>query len=159
MGQLQTIESDKYAVGYTDALQEFVTMRIGDELFGVSVMAVQDVLRRQVVAHVPLSPSIVAGSLNLRGRIVTVLDMRNILGLPPVESVEEAMHVVVEYNGELYSLMVDRVGEVLGLPLDKLEKSPANLSEAWREIAAGVFKLEEDILVILDAHNLLNKRA
>ncbi len=142
-------------VAYTGSLQEFVTMRVGGQLFGISVLSVQDVLRKQRIAKIPLAPAVIAGSLNLRGRIVTVINMRRRLSLPPAEDDSTMMNVVVDYNNELFSLNVDSVGEVLSLPLEKFEKSPVNLSENWKEVAAGVFKLDKELLVILDADNLI----
>lgn len=136
--------------------QEFVTMWINDQMFGISVMAVQDVLRRQRIANVPLTPTVIAGSLNLRGRIVTAIDMRVRLGQAPCVDTMQMMNVVVEYKGELYSLLVDKVGDVMNLPLQKLERVPANLNEGWRELSAGVFKLEKELLVILDVERVIN---
>ncbi len=154
---LQTTGGDGglYKAAYSNAQQEFVTMKVGNQLFGISVMAVQDVLRKQRIAKVPLAPKVIAGSLNLRGRIVTAIDMRVRLGMADNDDPESAMNVVVEYKNELYSLIVDRVGEVLSLPLDKFEKVPANLAEGWRTLSAGVFKLDKELLVILDVENII----
>ncbi|MBN66432.1 MAG: chemotaxis protein CheW, partial [Rickettsiales bacterium] len=91
-------------VTFTGSLQEFVTMRVGGQLFGISVLSVQDVLRKQRIAKIPLAPAVIAGSLNLRGRIVTVINMRRRLSLPPAEDDSSMMNVVVDYNNELFSL-------------------------------------------------------
>ena len=146
--------------------QEYVTMRLGDQLFGIPVLAVQDVLRIQNVAKIPLARREIAGLMNLRGRIVTVIDLRARLGLAPYVSMEtngmngrprrnSQMNVVVEYNDELYSLLVDSVGDVMALPLDKFENSPANLSAAWREVSTGIFRLKGELLVVIDVQHLL----
>src|SRR4051812_21507078 len=92
----------------------YVTMGIDRQMFGIEVKHVRDVLRHQKVTPIPLSPPEVAGSLNLRGRIVTVIDLRRHLDLPPKENYGRAgcTFVVIDYKGELYSLMVDSVGEV-----------------------------------------------
>src|ERR1700749_1433684 len=87
--------------------QMYVTMRVDRQLFGVNVKHVRDVLRQQKVTAIPLAPKEVTGSLNLRGRIVTVIDVRTRLGLPANENDEKSMFVVVEVKGELYSLKVD----------------------------------------------------
>src|SRR5512139_1000055 len=89
--------------------RDYVTMSIGDQMFGIPVLTVQDVLGPQNIARVPLAPPEVAGSLNLRGRIVTAIDVRPRLGLATREGGKAAMSVVVEYDGELYSLLVDSV--------------------------------------------------
>lgn len=155
--QLQTIDSSdsRYQMNVAENEQEFVTMMIGNQLFGISVMAVQDVIRKQKIANVPLAPHIVAGSLNLRGRIVTAIDMRKRLKMEPVDDYYDMMNVVVEYQDELFSLLVDKVGDVLSLPLNKFEKAPANISESWRDVSAGVYKLKQHILVILDVENVI----
>lgn len=139
------------AVSPGAALQkEFVTMRIGAQRFGISVAAVQDVIRRQRITPIPHAPSIVAGALNLRGRIVTAIDVRKRLGLEPYPEPEKVMKIVVEYQHELFALMVDGVGDVLTLSLGAIEKAPANMDQTWRQVAAGVYKLDKELLVILD---------
>src|SRR5579864_9644275 len=91
---------------------DFVTFTIAGQLFGVPVLAVQDVLRPQAITHIPMAPPEILGSLNLRGRIVTVVDTRHRLGLPKADSNERPMSIVVPHGDDLYSLAVDRVGEV-----------------------------------------------
>lgn len=154
--ELQVLSASKnYQISHVSDQQEFVTMTVGNQLFGISVMAVQDVLRKQRIARIPLASKVIAGSLNLRGRIVTAIDMRVRLGMDPYSDFTAAMNVVVEYKSELYSLVVDSVGEVLSLPLDKFEKVPANLSESWRGVSSGVFKLDYKLLVILDVEHII----
>lgn len=133
----------------------FVTMRIDHQLIGVSVLLVQDVLREMEIAKVPLSPPEIAGLMNLRGRIVTVVDVRKRLGFGDFPADRRPMHAVVEYKNELFSLMVDSVGDVMNLPVKTIEKAPANLESRWREVAAGVNRLEKELLVILDIQALL----
>jgi len=144
------------AVPYAETQHEFVTMRLSGQMFGVSVMAVQDVLRNLTVSPVPLAPSVVAGAMNIRGRIVTAIDMRRRLGMPVYETPEKTMYVVVEYQNELYALLVDAVGDVLTLPMQQFEKTPANLDSGWRALAAGVFKLNTELLVILDVASIID---
>lgn len=147
--------SQQYQMTHSDD-KEFVTMHVGGQLLGISVLAVQDVLRAMPRAEVPLSPPVIAGLLNIRGRIVTAIDMYHRLGISD-QKTEESVHmnVVVEYHNELYSLVVDSVGDVHKLPMAEFEKCPANLAPQWREVAAGVFKLEGELLVILDVENVL----
>lgn len=138
---------------------EFVTMRVAGQMFGIEVLSVQDVLRGLKVTRIPLAPKQVAGSLNLRGRIVTAIDVRQCLGLEPYTGTpvpkERVMSVVVEHRNEFYSLIVDTIGEVTSLPLSQIEKSPANLSGRWKEVASGVYKMQGELLVILDVSKLL----
>lgn len=153
---LTTVNSSAPATTASSAQQEFVTMRLGQQLFGISVLAVQDVMRHQQIAPIPLAPEVIAGSLNVRGRIVTAYDMRRRLGLPAFGDLEKIMMVVVDFQHELFALMVDAVGDVLTLPMSSFEKVPANMDSSWRAVAAGVFKLEKELLVILDVANVIN---
>ncbi len=133
----------------------YVTMRIDQQLFGIPVKNVRDVLRQQKITSIPLSAPEVAGSLNLRGRIVTVINLRRRLRLVEKEIDEKSMFVVVEYKGELFSLMVDSVGEVMTVPSHAIEKSPANLGGAWKEVTTGIYKLSGELLVIIDVQSML----
>lgn len=134
---------------------QFVTVLIGGQLFGIPVLDVHDVLGPQRITRIPLAPPEVAGSLNLRGRIVTALDVRLRLGLPPRGVNDPSMSAVVEYRGEFYSLMVDSVGEVLTLDPKDFLRSPATLDPRWRESAIGVYRLETELLVVLDIGRIL----
>ena len=98
---------------HSDATQEFVTFTIADQLFGIPVLKVQDVLSSYQITRIPLAPPEVMGSLHLRGRVVTAIDMRARLGLPARTDGGDSMSIVAEHEGELYSLVVDAVGEVL----------------------------------------------
>lgn len=135
--------------------EEFVTVTIADQLFGIPVLMVQDVLGPQRLTSVPLSPSEVAGVLNLRGRIVTAIDVRARLGLPAMEEGGAGMNVVVDHDGELYSLTVDAVGEVMALPKDTFEGNPSTLDPAWRAVSRGVYRLEGSLLIDVDVDRLI----
>ena len=134
---------------------EYVTITIGDQWFGVPVLTVQDVLDAQAITSIPLAPVEVAGALNLRGRIVTAIDVRRRLGLPPREDNAHSMSVVVDQGGELYSLIVDSVGEVLSLSAADFERNPSTLDPVWQEVSAGVYQLEGKLLLVLDVEQLL----
>ena len=136
--------------------QELVTVLIGEQWFGIPVLTVQDVLGSQNIAHIPRAPAEVAGSLNLRGRIVTAIDPRVRLGLPTENGDDSRMSVVVEHDDELYSLLIDSVGEVLKLPADRFERNPATLDARWRDISAGIYRLDDRLLVLLDVARLLD---
>jgi purine-binding chemotaxis protein CheW len=135
--------------------REFVTMIIDHQMFGIPVLQVQDVLGPQKITRVPLAPREVAGSLNLRGRIVTAIDVRVRLNLPPRDDQGESMSVVVDHGGEFYSLIVDQVGEVMSLSASDYEKTPATLDERWRDISDGVYRLKDVLLIVLDVKRLL----
>jgi purine-binding chemotaxis protein CheW len=134
---------------------ELVSMTVAGQLCGVPVRQVQDVLGPQRITRVPLAPPEVAGSLNLRGRIVTAIDLRLRLDVTPQVPTDKAMSVVVEKKGELYSLIVDSVGEVLSLPAADREPVPATIDARWRQFTDGVFRLNERLLVVLNVERLL----
>src|ERR1700760_4184557 len=134
---------------------EFVTVQIGGQLFGMPISRVQDVFMPERLTRVPLSSSDVAGVLNLRGRIVTAIDMRARLGLPKSESEKPPMAVGVELRGESYGLLIDSIGEVLKLADDSREVNPVNLDPRLAKIADGVHRLDGQLLVVLDVDRVL----
>ncbi len=136
--------------------EEYVTIRVDDQLIGVRVLTVQDVLGPHKILPIPLSGSAIAGALNLRGRIVTAIDLRVCLDLDPCPDPSKAMSVVVEHENELYSFLVDDVGEVLTPPDSEFERLPANLSGPWRDVCSGVFRLPQGLLLVLDVNRLID---
>jgi purine-binding chemotaxis protein CheW len=137
--------------------RDLLTIMIDDQIFGIPVLQVQDVLGPQRITRVPLAPSSIAGSLNLRGRIVTAINMRACLGITKTGTDMRGMSVVVENGDELYSLIFDRVGDVMSLPFSHYEKNPATLDPAWRDICAGIYRLDGRLLVVLDIPRLLER--
>ncbi|MDO9709639.1 chemotaxis protein CheW [Paracraurococcus sp. LOR1-02] len=136
------------------AEEVFLTLTVAGQLCGVPVLAVRDVLGVQAITRIPLAPPEVAGSLNLRGRIVTAIDLRRRLGLPPRET-GGAMSVVVERDGELYSLLVDEMGEVLPLARAERAPNPPTLDPLWREVSRGVHRMGDRLLILLDVEQVL----
>ena len=136
--------------------RDYVTATIAGQLFGLPVLTVQDVLGEQRLTRIPLAPPEVAGALNLRGRIVTAIDLKRRLGLSSESAAKAAMSIVVEHQGELYSLLIDAVGEVLSLPADRYEPNPPTLDPRWREVSGGIYRLENQLLVILEVDRVLD---
>ena len=126
-----------------------VSVRVGQQWFGVPVLRVQDVIIQTAISPVPLAPPEVAGSLNLRGRIVTAIDLRRRLGMPPRAADEPFMCVIVDRAGELYALLVDDVGDVLWLAESAYEAAPVTLSAEWRALCEGLYRLDGDLLLVL----------
>lgn len=137
-------------------MSDVVTIRIGSQDFGFPVMQVRDVLGHQRLTPVPLAPHAIAGLLNLRGRIVTAIDLRTRLGLPRRAAGSEATHVVVESGSELYALVVDSVGDVLHVDEQQLEAVPASLNPKWRAVAFAVYPMDAGLIVLLDIARLLD---
>lgn len=135
--------------------REIVSVIIDGQLFGLPIEQVEDVFMPDAITEVPLSNPEVAGVLNLRGRIVTAIDMRCRLGLPPRTDGGKPMAVGIEHNQESYGLIIDKVGEVLRLGKSSFEKNPANLDIRWSSISAGVHRLDGQLLVLLDVKRIL----
>jgi purine-binding chemotaxis protein CheW len=142
------------ARGHSDA-EAFVTFTVAGQLFGVPVIRVQDILTPDVIAPVPGGPKEVRGLINLRGRIVTVIDMRTHLSLPKPEAGQCGMCVTVESRGDFYTLFVDRVGDVITLPKSLREGNPATLDAVWRDVADAVYRTEQGLMVALHVDRLL----
>lgn len=143
------------AVGSKD-LSDYVTFVIRKQMFGIPVLKVQDILTPDHIASIPLAPPEVRGSINLRGRIVTCIDVRVRLGLAPLKTEKNCMGVTVDHHGELYTLLVDQVGDVVSLKSELYESNPSTLDPLWREFAQGVFRLDGQLMVVLDVERLLD---
>jgi purine-binding chemotaxis protein CheW len=152
----QTMTSDDAA---SEQLTEYVTGMIGDQLFGLPISRVQDVFVPDRITRVPLSGPEIAGVLNLRGRIVTAIDMRRRLDLPPRGKGDPLMAVGIEMKGESYGLLIDTVGEVMKLGDATLEPNPVNLDPRLAQVSAGVQRLDGQLMVILDVDHLLTMSA
>lgn len=138
--------------------EDFVTLTLGKQRFGIPVLAIRDVLRPQRIARIPLAPKEVGGSLNLRGRIVTAIDLRIRLGMTAREDRDAMWSIVVDRNGEFYSLLVDGVGEVLSLPVDRFERNVSTIEPLLREVSKGIYRLDDVLLVVLDIDRVLDLR-
>lgn len=136
---------------------EFLTFMLGGQLCGVPVIQVNDVLTLQGITRAPLSPPAVEGFMNLRGKIVTAVDVRRCLGEPACEKGGKRMSIVVEDHGEMFSLIIDSIGDVLRLDNSSLDEIPVTLTGKWREVISSIYKLEKQLLVILDISTLLEK--
>jgi purine-binding chemotaxis protein CheW len=143
------------AVALAGAGTSFLTLTVAEQSCGVPVAAVRDVLGPQAITRIPLAPPEVAGSLNLRGRIVTAVDLRRRLGLPPRQVDNPVMSVVVEQEGELYSLLVDGVGDVMPLLEVEFTPNPPTLDPLWREASRGVYRQDGGLLILLDVERVL----
>ena len=142
--------------GANTATAEYVTVMLGGQLFGLPISRVQDVFMPERLTRVPLAPPEVAGVLNLRGRIVTAIDMRGRLALPERDDKRPPMAIGIECKGESYGLVIDAVGEVVTLDESAREPNPVNLDAALARISAGIHRLERQLLVILDVDRVLD---
>jgi purine-binding chemotaxis protein CheW len=140
-------------------LTEFVTFTIAGQIFGLPIARVQDVFKPLHMTRVPLAGAEIAGVLNLRGRIVTAIDMRNRLEVNKREGGGAPMAIGIEVKGESFGLLVDAVGEVLKLSNTQREPNPINLDRKLAGLSAGVCRLEGQLLVVLDIDRVLDLRS
>ncbi len=132
------------------ASQQYATFEVDDQLFGVPVAIVQEVLSFHEYTPVPLAPKAVGGLFNLRGQVIAAVDLRVQLGLPGRDLEGPAMNVIVRTDEESVSLLVDRIGEVVELDDDAFEPPPDTLNGPLRELINGAFKLEGRLMLALD---------
>ena len=137
-------------------LTEYVTAMIGGQLFGLPIVRVQDVFMPERLTRVPLAPPEIAGVLNLRGRIVTLIDMRRRFGLGERNDGDPPMAIGVESRGESYGLLIDSVGEVLKLDDAAREPNPVNLDQRLARVSAGIHRLDGQLLIVVDVDRVLD---
>lgn len=129
---------------------QFSTFYVGDLFFGVDVLHVQEVLCFQPMTSVPQAPEVIEGLINLRGQIVTAIDMRRRLRLPTRSGDQTLMNIVVRTADGAVSLLVDEIGDVLDMDAATYERPPENLDPAAKELIRGVYKLKDRLLLVLD---------
>ena len=131
--------------------KQFATFYVDKMLFGIDVQLVQEIIRYQEMTPVPLAPEAIKGLINLRGQIITAIDLRTRLDLPERSADALPMNVVVRANDGTVSLLVDKIGDVLDVETDQYEGTPDMLEEGTRSLVAGVYKLEDELLLVLNA--------
>ncbi|WP_028050743.1 chemotaxis protein CheW [Cellulomonas sp. URHD0024] len=131
-------------------MSQYVTFTLDGSLYGIDVVRVQEALRAQSRTRVPLAPATVAGLVNLRGQVVLTIDLRTCLGLESRPDVTEPMMVVVQVAGEVVSLLVDNIGDVIDVGPDSFETPPDTLDPTVRPLIRGAHKLDSGLLLVLD---------
>lgn len=130
--------------------KQFCTFLLDGRYFGVEVREVQEVIRYQEMTRVPLASPVISGLINLRGRIVTAIDLRRRLGLADRPADEQPMNVIVRASDEAISLLVDEIGDVIEVPADKFEQPPETISMFAKSLIRGAYKLEDRLMLVLD---------
>ena len=136
--------------------KQFSTFLVDRLLFGVAVEEVQEVIRYQEMTRVPLAPPVVKGLINLRGQIVTAIDLRRRLGLRERPASDLPMNVVIRHSDGAVSFLVDEIGDVLEVDEKSFELAPGTVAPQARELIQGVYKLKNTILIVLDTEKVLN---
>lgn len=136
--------------------RQYSTFDVAGFYFGIDVLQVQEVLRCQPMTPVPLAPVVIEGLINLRGQIVTAIDMRRRLGLPPRTGGATSMNVVVRTEDGAVSLLVDEIGDVVEADSSSFERPPENLDPAISGLVRGIHKLKDKLLLVLDTGQTLS---
>jgi purine-binding chemotaxis protein CheW len=138
-------------------LLQLVTFRLGNEEFSLDILRVQEIIRHMELTRVPRTPDFVDGVINLRGRVIPVLDLRKRFGLPSDAKTNETRIIVVDVDNKTVGLKVDAVSEVLRLPADTVEPAPAIVTGAESDYIKGVGKLDGRLLILLDVEKILTR--
>lgn len=137
-------------------LLQLVTFRIGEEEFGVDILAVQEIIRLMQITMVPRAPAFIEGVINLRGKVIPVINMRTRFNMPALEHDSNTRIVVMEFDQKIVGFLVDGVSEVLRIPAGTVEAAPPIVAGIGSEYIKGVGKLEDRLLILLDLDNLLS---
>ncbi len=138
-------------------LLQLVTFHIGEEEFGVEILKVQEIIRMMGITRVPKAPDFVEGVINLRGKVIPIIDLRTRFGMAAQEHDKHTRIIVIEINGVIIGFVVDSVSEVLRIPADTVEPPPPIISGIESEYIRGVGKLADRLLILLDLDSLLSK--
>lgn len=135
---------------------QYCTFRLGELYLGVEVMRVQEVIRQQTTTPVPLASPVIGGLMNLRGEIVTTIDLRRRLGLPSGDDRRQSINVVVRSDEGVVSLIVDEIGDVIEVFDEDFEPPPPTLDSSTSDVIVGIYKLPGELLLILDTDRALD---
>lgn len=140
-----------------DELLQLVTFSTGDEEFGVDILKVQEIILPMAITKVPKAPEFVEGVINLRGKVIPVIDLRRRFGLKPKEQDKYTRIIVIEINQMIVGFVVDSISEVLRIPASTVEPTPPVVAGIESEYISGVGKLEDRLLILLDLDRLLSR--
>ncbi|WP_319507783.1 chemotaxis protein CheW [uncultured Methanolobus sp.] len=152
--------NERFQDNIDEDLHQLVIFNLGLEEFGVNIMQVQEIIRMPEITRIPRSPDYVKGVINLRGKIIVVMDLDKRFGMPQKERTDESRVVVVDIEGTVIGLVVDSVSEVIRLQGSSIEQTPEIISQKINaEFLKGVGKLEDRLLILLDLQNIINESA
>ncbi len=153
MNEAEVLIDDTVTV---EAISQLCGFRIEKDFYAISVLDVQEVIRKQDLTIIPCAPGHIKGLINLRGQIVTALSLRNLFGLPESQN-ETYMNIIVKSEESLYALMVDEILDVMDVEQFRYEKTPDNLDDRVRQYISGVFKLDGKLLIKLNLDKVLKQ--
>jgi purine-binding chemotaxis protein CheW len=136
--------------------RQFCTFFVDNNTFGLDIRHVREVLPCTALTPIPLAPPAIRGLVNLRGEIITALDLRELLGLPPPKGVLDTMHVIAHTHDDTFSLLVDKVGDVIEISEESFYHTPNTLPERVRKLLHGVYRLPNTLLLSIDIQQISN---
>lgn len=154
----EQIMQGKTGDGKKNTVLELATFFIGDALCGIDILNIQEINRHMESTWVPQAPDYVIGVLNLRGRIVTVIDLGKKLGLSPIQRSKDSRNIIIDSKDEHIGFMVDRISDVLPAESNKIEPAPANIGGVQGGFFKGVFKTETSLIGVLDIEEALKDK-
>ena len=132
-----------------------ILIHIGNHIFGINISIIHDVLFEQKITSVPLAQPEIMGVINLRGKIVTVLNMRKILGLKDFDDRVRKNHIIIQYNDELFDIVVDKVGEVITFDSNEILQTPIIIDSEWQKIVIGIVKQRDTIVSLINTDKII----
>ena len=148
-----TVETEQ---DHTGTELQFATFYVGDLLLGVNICQVQEINRQLDATKVPHAPKEVHGVINLRGDVATVIDLRTVLGMPPVEDSRNSRTLIVQSHGESIGILVDRISDILTISSEEIGRPPSNIHGVAGELFNGIYRLETELMIILDIDAILS---
>lgn len=153
-------DNESYVENIDDDLNQLVVFNLGVEEFGINIMQVQEIIRMPDITRIPKSPEYVKGVINLRGKIIVVMDLDKRFGMQSNEMTDESRIVVVDIDGTIVGLVVDSVSEVIRLNTSNIEQTPEIITQKINaEYLEGVGKLDDRLLILLNLGNIVNDAA
>lgn len=135
---------------------QLATFYVGDLLLGLQIDQVQEINRRLDFTRVPHALDSVRGVINLRGEVVTVIDLRNVLGLGDSQATAQSRNLIVNYNDELIGLWVDRIADIVNVSSADVNPTPSNVNQVDSKHFQGVVPLKDEIIVVLNLASILD---
>jgi len=153
-----SVKSQKDLKGQSEELLQLVSFNIGQEEFGLSIQSIQEINRMVEITRVPNSPEFVSGVINLRGKVIPIINLRKRFGFPPKENDRNTRIIVVELSGMVVGFVVDSVSEVLRIPKNITEPPPSIIAGIGSEYITAVAKLDNRLLILLDLERVLKDK-
>ena len=154
---MNTKQPESQGTGANSERLQYSTFRVNGRLFGIDVAKVQEIVRPMEMTAIPLSQDFVHGLINLRGKVVTAIGLNELFKIHAKDQQEPKMNVICDCDGSLISFLVDEIGDVIEVKRDDFESTPPTISEHISSFLSGIFKVEQDLLSIIDLGSVIKE--